>query len=119
MKSPTVANLDEDIRIVLIGDGEVGKDYAMISYCANIFPEESYVSHACEAYQHQYTLSRANSSPLSFNISFCTTPGLEDYDRHRPYYYPNTDIFLVCFSIAWPLSFANIGEKVLDYKCYS
>lgn len=38
--------------------------------------------------------------------------GQEDYDRLRPLSYPQTDVFLVCFSVVSPASFENVKEKV-------
>lgn len=38
-------------------------------------------------------------------------PGQEDYDRLRPLSYPQTDVFLVCFSVVSPSSFENVKEK--------
>ena len=35
-----------------------------------------------------------------------------DYDRLRPLSYPQTDVFLVCFSVVSPASFENVKEKV-------
>src|SRR5688572_5741526 len=35
----------------------------------------------------------------------------EDYDRLRPLSYPQTDVFLVCFSVTSPASFENVREK--------
>ena len=40
------------------------------------------------------------------------TLGQEDYDRLRPLSYPQTDVFLVCFSVVSPSSFENVREKV-------
>ena len=37
--------------------------------------------------------------------------GQEDYDRLRPLSYPQTDVFLVCFSVASPTSFENAKSK--------
>ena len=37
--------------------------------------------------------------------------GQEDYDRLRPLSYPQTDVFLVCFSCVSPASFENVKEK--------
>jgi hypothetical protein len=45
-----------------------------------------------------------------FYNSFFT--GQEDYDRLRPLSYPQTDVFLVCFSVITPASFENVKEKV-------
>jgi small GTP-binding protein len=40
------------------------------------------------------------------------TAGQEDYDRLRPLSYPNTSVFLVCYSVVNPVSFDNILNKV-------
>ena len=37
--------------------------------------------------------------------------GQEDYDRLRPLSYPQTDVFLVSFSVTSPASFENVKEK--------
>lgn len=39
------------------------------------------------------------------------TAGQEGYDRLRPLSYPQTDVFLICFSINSPNSFTNIEQK--------
>ncbi len=39
------------------------------------------------------------------------TAGQEDYDRLRPLSYPQTDVFLVCFSIISRSSFENVKTK--------
>ena len=42
----------------------------------------------------------------------------EDYDRLRPLSYPQTDVFLVCFSVVSPSSYENVRAKV-KMKFYS
>jgi small GTP-binding protein len=41
------------------------------------------------------------------------TAGQEDYDRLRPLSYPQTDVFLVCFSAVDRTSMANVKNKWL------
>ena len=51
-------------------------------------------------------------------IGLFDTAGQEDYDRLRPLSYPNTDIFLICFSVVAPVSYENIKEKVsIHFSC--
>ncbi len=45
------------------------------------------------------------------NLGLWDTAGQEDYDRLRPLSYPQTDVFLTCFSIISPPSFENVSSK--------
>ena len=46
-----------------------------------------------------------------FNLGFWDTAGQEDYDKLRPLSYPQTDVFLTCFSVINRTSFENISKK--------
>ncbi|CAG8654820.1 3749_t:CDS:2, partial [Racocetra persica] len=46
-----------------------------------------------------------------YTLGLFDTCGQEDYDRLRPLSYPQTDVFLICFSVASPASFGNAKEK--------
>ena len=55
------------------------------------------------------------------NLSLWDTAGQENYDRVRPLGYPNTDVFLMCFSVVEPNSFNNIKAKwypEIDHHCH-
>ena len=46
-----------------------------------------------------------------YTLGLFDTAGQEDYDRLRPLSYPQTDVFLVCYSVVSPSSFENVKEK--------
>ena len=46
-------------------------------------------------------------------LSLWDTPGQEDYDRLRPLSYPDTDVFLVCFSVVSQTSFKYGAAKLV------
>ena len=53
-----------------------------------------------------------------YTLGLFDTAGQEDYDRLRPLSYPQTDVFLVCFSVVSPSSFENVKEKVCVQGIY-
>ena len=49
-----------------------------------------------------------------YTLGLFDTAGQEDYDRLRPLSYPQTDVFLVCYSVVSPSSFENVKEKMYN-----
>ncbi|KAJ1564841.1 Rho GTPase [Nowakowskiella sp. JEL0078] len=95
----------QTIKCVVVGDGAIGKTCLLISYTTNKFPSE-YVPTVFDNYA--VTVMIGNEP---YTLGLFDTAGQEDYDRLRPLSYPQTDVFLICFSIVAPPSFENVTEK--------
>ena len=93
------------IKLVVVGDKTAGKVHMLISYTTNKFPQE-YVPTVFDCYGVTVMIG---GEP--YTLGLFDTTGQEDYDRLRPLSYPQTDVFLLVFSIATPSSFENILEK--------
>ncbi|AET40793.1 Rho family GTPase RHO5 Ecym_6421 [Eremothecium cymbalariae DBVPG len=101
------------VKCVIVGDGAVGKTSLLISYTTNSFPQD-YIPTVFDNYSTTIAVPDPQSSTGEqqlFKLNLWDTAGQEEYDRLRPLSYPQTDIFLICFSVNEPVSFINVSEK--------
>ncbi|KAL5477082.1 hypothetical protein EMCRGX_G023824 [Ephydatia muelleri] len=92
----------QHVKCVAVGDGTVGKTSMMITHVNNSFPGE-YVPTVFDNYSENMHVA---GKFICLNL--WDTAGQEDYDRLRPLSYPQTDVFLACFSVVSPKSYDHI-----------
>ena len=83
----------DEVKVVVVGDGAVGKTCMIICYTKDEFPKE-----------YTPTVFDAHKGHMDFKgkqvaLHVWDTAGQEDLARLRPLAYPNANCFLVCFSL--------------------
>ncbi|KAJ7204730.1 P-loop containing nucleoside triphosphate hydrolase protein [Mycena pura] len=95
----------QSIKLVVVGDAGVGKTSMLISYTTNGFPF-GYLPSVFDSYA-----VTVDVGGMLYTFMIFDTMGQPEHDRLRPLLYPQTDVFLVCFSVNSPESFENVREK--------
>ena len=94
-----------NIKIVVVGDGAVGKTCLIFAYAKGKFPD-NYMPTVFDNYSTDLLIDG-----VPCTIGLWDTAGQEDYDRLRPLSYPQTDVFLICFSVDSPDSLECVKFK--------
>ncbi|KAG2377978.1 hypothetical protein C9374_008600 [Naegleria lovaniensis] len=99
--------MDTSVKVVVVGDGAVGKTCMLYCYANNQFPED-YVPTVFDNYNANMLFGNQ-----SVSLGLWDTAGQEDYDSLRPLSYAETDVFLACFSVVSKTSLNNVKQKWL------
>jgi Ras-related C3 botulinum toxin substrate 1 len=96
---------EELVKLVLVGDGMVGKTSLLMAYTRSSGPAE-YVP---TVFDNMEAIIEVDGRPVKYSL--WDTAGQEAYCRIRLLSYPRTDVFLLCFSLADRRSFLNVRHK--------
>jgi len=99
------------IKVVVVGDGAVGKTCLLISYTNNSFPEK-YVPTIFDNSMKEVTFkSEKNKTVTKIKLDLWDTAGQEEFDRIRYLSYIDTNVFFFCYSCVDQDSFHNIKAR--------
>jgi small GTP-binding protein len=96
------------LKIVVVGDGAVGKTCLLVVYSKGSFPSD-YLPTVFENYKTKIVIDN-----IEYNVQLWDTAGQEELENVRVLSYPNTDCFLFCFSVADRRSFETVQKKWIE-----
>jgi len=94
------------IKLVVVGDGAIGKTSLLISYTTKAFPKTEYIPTVFDNYN---AIEECDGQPI--NLILWDTAGQEEYDNIRTMNYPGTDCVIICYSATSRTSYKNIETK--------
>ncbi|MCP9263959.1 Transforming protein RhoA [Dirofilaria immitis] len=94
----------KEFKLVVVGDGACGKTSLIIAQAGGEFSEQ-YTPTAFDDYAIEALVNGKTKV-----LTVCDTAGEDDYNTLRPLSYPDTDVFIACYSVERPESLKGIRE---------
>ncbi|KAG2388688.1 hypothetical protein C9374_000127 [Naegleria lovaniensis] len=91
------------IKVVVVGDGAVGKTSLLGRFANDEFISDQYLPTIFDNYTTYATVDNK-----TWAVTIIDTAGSEDYDKIRPLTYTGADIFILCFDLVNSSSFQNV-----------
>lgn len=98
-----------DIQLVVVGNNNVGKSSLCVTFSTGQFPS-LFTPMECNRVPHEKDVTVGETT---VHVKCVDTEGHEDYDSTRPESYPDTNVFLLCFSLSSETSFESLKSKWL------
>lgn len=78
-----------------------------------------YYRYMCRTMMNKHGISEfvavvVNVDGQPVNVQLCDTAGQDDFDPLRSLCYPETDVFLVCFSVVCPSSYHSVTSRWIN-----
>ena len=100
----------KDIKLMVVGDGGIGKTSLLMTYAYNCFP-----AHAPPLFEREYKSVSVDDNQVNIDLWDCMSP--KEYEKVRALQYPKTDVFLLCYSVDSPESLKNIRTHWFPEVC--
>ncbi|KAJ3445269.1 hypothetical protein M0812_11139 [Anaeramoeba flamelloides] len=102
------------VKCYLVGDIAVGKTCMVMTYRAKTFPNQYIPS------THEYTEDKLVYDEKTILLELWDSCSDKYFNRHRPLWYPQTDVFLICFSLIDHSSLKNADtfwlKEIKEYE---
>ena len=92
-------------KVVVAGDGAMGKSCLLITYDTGKFPIE-YIPSTVDTFTKELTVDNK-----SIELGLWDVPSYEDFERARFLVYPMTNVFVICYAVNCESAFANVKQK--------
>ena len=101
--------MPQELKCVVVGNAGVGKTCLLISYTSNTFPSpDEFIPTILDDYAANVMV---DNKKVMLSVWDTPCPAYSGFTRIRVSAYPNTDVFLLCFSVISPASYENVRRR--------